>query len=489
MEKTQIANVKMENQCVSVDASTPQMLSPSLATVEAIAEQYAEPAWMREARREAWALYQHIPLPYTKEEAWRRMPVQQFPMDSIHVALPARVLPVQKRGRPELPPSSLEALPPCWFYTMVPEQHVSGSLVHCNGVHTYTQMRDSDARQGVVFTGLHQALQTHGDLIRQYWMRGSNARPDFNTFTALNAALWHGGTFLYVPAGVHVARPLQSLISYDIDGGTGLHHTLVIAEKGSRVTLIQDRVSQEHQPEMNVEVVEIYAEAGAWVRYIHLQHWGSQRYSVSVQDAALKRDTNFVWVSGALGGGLVKDFMRSDLQEPGARAQMRGFAFTRGKQRVDQSTYQHHQAPHTYSNLLFRNVVRDTSRTVFYGMIRVEPGSHGIQGYQASNNLLLDGDVERTFQSTHSKPRAYAIPGLEIAANDVQCSHGATVSRIDPEQLFYLQTRGVPHPDAERLIVQGFLWPIVEGIPLAHVRDRLDEEIVQRFWLSENKDM
>jgi Fe-S cluster assembly protein SufD len=274
---------------------------------------------------------------------------------------------------------------------------------------------------------------------------------------------------VYVPAGVRVARPLQSLVAYDAAGGAGLHHTLVVAEQGSFVTLIQDRVSQEREAELNLEVVEIHAEAGSWVRYVSLQHWGPHRHTIAIHDAQLHENSNLLWVSGAMGGRMTKEFLRSDLNAAGARAVMNGFSFIRDHQHLDQSTYQYHGAADTHSDLLFRNVLRDQARAIFYGMIRVEPGASGSNGYQANNTLLL-GDA-----------RAHSIPGLEILANDVRCSHGSTVARLNDDQLFYLQARGLPRRDAERLIVQGFVRPIVERVPLAHMRDRLDEEMAQRF--------
>ena len=167
---------------------------------------------------------------------------------------------------------------------------------------------------------------------------------------------------------------------------------------------------------------------------------------------------------------MTKEFLRRNLIEQGGRSNMYGSSFTRDNQHLDQSTYQHHQAPDTYSDLLWRNVLKDRALTVFYGMVRVEADAVRTQGYQANNNLMLDD------------ARAHAIPGLEILANDVRCSHGATVSRINPEQLFYLQARGIPLPEAERLIVQGYIRPVVERVPLAHMRDRLEEEIATRFW-------
>lgn len=441
-------------------ATTSQTLAPGAEAVEMLSDLYDEPAWMREARRKALGLYEQMDLPHPKAEAWRRTNLDRYPLDSLRVVFSAQEL------------DGIYDLPPCWDYALAPVEQVSGVLVHCNGARTYATMRREDARNGVVLEDLHNALQTHSDLIRRYWMRGETARPDFNKFTALNAALWHGGTFVHVPEGVRVARPLQSLVACDADGGTGLHHTLVVAERGSRVTLIQDRVSRDIADEVNAEVVEIYAEPGAWVRYVSLQHWSEHRYTVSVQDAQVDEGANLLWVAGSMGGKMTKDFLRSTLRARAARAMMAGFSFAHGDQHLDQSTYQHHAAPGTHSDLLVRNVLRDRARTVFYGMIRVDTeAGGGTEGYQANNNLLLDD------------ARAHAIPGLEIIANDVRCSHGATVSRVDPEERFYLQARGLPRPEAERLIVQGFIRPIVERVPLAYLRQRLEDEVRERFWL------
>ncbi|HNT75773.1 MAG TPA: Fe-S cluster assembly protein SufD [Anaerolineae bacterium] len=445
-------------------STEPMQLLPATAdTPTVLSDLYGEPGWMREARQEAWARYAALPMPLSTEEAWRRTPIAHYPWDSLSVG----VSPIHLSG--------LNELPICWHANLAPEDQVSGTLVHCNGARSYHAMRRDDQVHGVVFDGLHEALDTYDEIIRRYWMRGSAVRPDHDKFTALHAALWRGGTFVYVPAGVRVQRPLQSLVSYDGAAGSSLHHTLVIAEAGSHVTLIQDRVSQETQPALNVEVVEIYAEKGAWVRYVSLHHWGNQRYSITVQDAQLRENANVVWVNGALGSRMTKDFLRSTLVEPGARAQMQGFTFAADTQHIDQSTYQHHQAPNTYSDLLFRNVLRDAATTVFYGMVRAEPEAVDMEGYQANHNLLL-GD-EGT-----SKARAHAIPGLEIKCNAVRCSHGATLARLDDEQLFYLQARGLPKAEAARLIVQGAIHPIIERVPLAHLRERLDDEITERFW-------
>ncbi|MDF1512662.1 MAG: Fe-S cluster assembly protein SufD [Anaerolineae bacterium] len=446
------------NEAAPVPAVKTQVYKPGPDVVEMLSDLYEEPAWMRDSRREAWRQYMEISLPDANEEAWRRTDLAQYPLDNIRIVFSSREL------------DGIFELPPCWHYTLAPVEQVSGALVHCNSARSYMTMRRGDAQNGVILEDLHTVLATHGDLVKKFWMQSRTTRSDYNKFTAMNAALWHGGTFVYVPAGVRVARPLQSLIAYDADNGTGLHRTMIVAEKGSHVTLIQDRVSQEKQDELNVEVVEIYAEQGAWVRYVSLQHWGEQRYTVNVQEARVQQDANLVWVNSALGGKMTKEFIRSNLAQQGGRSLLYGSSFMRDHQHLDQSTYQHHQAADTYSDLLWRNVLRDRARTVFYGMIRVEADAVRTQGYQVNNNLMLDD------------ARAHAIPGLEILANDVRCSHGATVSRINPDQLFYLQARGIPLPEAERLVVQGYIRPVIERVPLAHMRDRLEEEIANRFW-------
>ncbi len=434
----------------------PLALEMSDAAVESLGAYYDEPDWMRAARREAWALFEALPLPSNQEEVWRRAPLERYPWDDQRVVIAPK------------PVADLHNLPPCWVQPLAPENQLSGLLVHCNGSLGYRMLDPREAAQGVVLDDLHAALHTHGELIHRTWMQGAQTRPDFNKFTALNAALWHGGAFLYVPPGVKVLRPVQLLAGYNAQGGAGLPHTLIIVGKGARVTVLQDRTSQESAPALNAEVVEIIAEEGAWVRYASFQHWGDQSHTVSVQEARLARDAHLLWVSGGLGGLATKEFLRAELLAPGARVDMRGFTFAAGEQYSDQSTYQHHAAPETYSDLLFRNVLRERARTVFYGMVRVEAAAQRAQGYQTNHNLLLED------------ARAHSIPGLEILTNDVQCSHGSTVARLDEDQLFYLQARGIARPQAEQLLVQGFLRSIVEQVPLAYMRERLEEELELR---------
>lgn len=423
-----------------------------------LGEMPGEPAWMREARVAAWTQAERLPYPHRREEAWRRTPIDRFPLDTLRLLMP---------GDGALIPYA--ELPPFWLRHLNRETEVSATLVQADGALVYRALRPDVAAQGVVVQDLQQALVTHGDLITHYWNRGPWTRPTFDRFTALNGALWQGGVLIYVPDGVRVSLPVQVLTAYTAAGASGFPRLLLIAGARSQVTLLHEHVSQERTPEVTNEVVELYLEAEARVRYVYLQHWGEQRWSVTHQNALLARDAYLQWSTFNFGGAVSKDFVRVDLLEPGAQAMLRGVTCVTGQQVVDQSTYQHHRAPQTQSDLLFRNVVLDSAQTVFYGMIRVEPEAQQAKGYQASHNLLL------------GPGRAHAIPGLEILANDVQCSHGATVARVDEEQLFYLQARAISRAMAQRLIVGGFVEPLIAAVPQHDTRERLRDDVAVRM--------
>ncbi len=434
------------------------LLSLDADLVAWLGEHYGEPDWLRAAREEAWTHYEALPYPHRKEEAWRRAPIDRFPLETFRFLM-----------LHEAPQLTYADLPPFWLRHLNRESEVSGTLVHADGALVYRALRPDVAARGVVVDDLQHALLTHADLIRPYWGRGVWTRAGFDRFTALNAALWQGGVLVYVPDGVRMSLPLQVLTAYTAAGASGFPRLLLIAGAGSQVTLLHEHVSQERTPEVNSEVVELHLGERARVRYVHLQHWGEQRWSVTHQEAHLARDAYLQWSSFSFGGAVTKDFMRVELLGPDAQALLHGVTCINNHQVVDQSTYQHHVAPQTQSNLLFRNVVLDEAQSVFYGMIRVEPEAQQSRGYQASNNLLL------------GMGRAHAIPGLEILANDVQCSHGATVSRVDEEQLFYLQARAISRAAAQRLIVGGFIEPLIAPVPQHETRERLRDDLRLRL--------
>ncbi len=432
----------------------------SRKTVEELSERLNEPAWMKELRLLAWRLFEEMPMPRHKEEAWRRFPVRRIPsLDGV----------VSFNAGETNPIAGLDGLPGEFKGYLSREDEVSGTLIHIDGKPVYRAISPALEKAGVIFAPLSDALRDHSDLVKRYFMTDGVALTE-NKFAALHGALWNGGLFLYVPENVHVALPFQTLVGISDPNLGSFYHTLVVAERGSSVAILEDRVSERSGNALNSDVVEIFVGEGARVRYVNLQQWDTDRWNFTTQHTVVDREGDFTWLIGSLGGGKTKDFIRTDLIGPGARSQIYGFMFLEGDQLVDQSTYQRHVSGQTYSNLLFRNVLRDKTRSVFYGMIRVEPEAQATDAYQANNNLMLSEDA-----------RADTIPGLEIIANDVRCSHGATVGRIDPEQLFYLQARGLPKEEAERLIVHGFFDPILKQIPLEDVQNKMSNLVDRRF--------
>jgi len=247
---------------------------------------------------------------------------------------------------------------------------------------------------------------------------------------------------------------------------------VVWLEDGSSLTYVHEAASptETGNQAMHAGIVEIHVGEGSSLRFVELQSWGQHVWNFSHERAQVERDGNLDWVFVAVGSQLTKNFSDLELTGEGATGRMSGFYFTDGNQHLDHDTQQNHLAPHTTSDLLFKGALKDRSRSVWQGMIYVAPGAQKTDGYQANRNLVLSNQA-----------RADSIPGLEIMADDVRCTHGATVGKIDPDEIFYLLSRGIPSPEAERLIVEGFFDPIVQRIPFEGVRDRLEKVISNKM--------
>lgn len=217
-------------------------------------------------------------------------------------------------------------------------------------------------------------------------------------------------------------------------------------------------------------IVEIQVGAGANLRFVELQSWGEHVWNFTHERVKVEQDGNLDWIFGAIGSQLTKNFSDLDLVGQGATGRMSGFYFTDHNQHLDHDTQQNHLAPNTTSDLLFKGAVQDESRSVWQGMIYVAPGAIKTDGYQANRNLVLS-----------PKARANSIPGLEILADDVRCTHAATVGKVDAEQVFYLLSRGIPEEEAKRVIVEGFFDPIMQRIPFEGVRERFQHSIHEKM--------
>jgi Fe-S cluster assembly protein SufD len=321
------------------------------------------------------------------------------------------------------------------------------------------------AAGGAVFTSLAAAVDSHPDLLEQHL---GSVVSDGEKFAAANAARWSDGVLLHVPAGVSVEVPLRAAVELAEEGSALYHRVLVVLERNARATFVEEFRS-EVPGYLNV-VVELVVADGARLEYVTIQHHHPETRQFGTHRATVGRDAELDWVASALGGTRAKSRMESLLAGPGANVKVTGAYYLTGREHVDYDTTQEHAAPNTTSDLAFKGVLADRSRAVWRGVIRVDKGAQKTDAYQENRNLLLSTDAQAT-----------PIPGLEIEANDVRCTHGATVGQVDSTQLFYLMARGLDRASAQRMIVRGFFEDVLGRIGSTQARERLASALESRI--------
>lgn len=433
-----------------------------------------EPRWMREKRLEAYARYESLLMPHTAEDdVWRRtvdMRTQDywrrtrrylrgFAVDNYHPSAPS--------ASPR-PTRSHE------------DNETAGALVQVDGQTLQQPFATALAEKGVYFADIGTALKEREELLRDYFMNKAVTLKTqlksgnialHNKFDALHGAFWHGGYLLHVPKGVRVEVPLRVRIALAEANRADLSHVLIIAEAGSQVVISEENLSTDATASgMHSGAVEIFAGQNASVTYVQAQRWNHHVWNFASHRAIVERDAQLCWVTATFGGRLNKLNQVAVLNGPGCNVKMLGLSFTDGRQHLDVSTAQEHVSPHTFSDLLYRTVLKDRAQTAWGGNIYVYPEANYTDAYQKNDNLVLS---ERAHADT--------LPGLEIQAHEVRCTHGATAGKIDPEQVFYLMSRGVSYPQAEKLIVDGFFEPVLTRIPLESVREELSASITRKL--------
>jgi Fe-S cluster assembly protein SufD len=290
-------------------------------------------------------------------------------------------------------------------------------------------------------------------------------------FAAHNAAAWEHGLLVRIPKGAELEQPLSIRIVNSVEGGALFFRLLVIAEPESRFTLIEEYASSSPDlPGYTNAVTELFVGQAAKLEYVSIQNLSQETWHFASHHARVERDAELDWVAGGFGTKKGKVWIENDLTGPGATSRVTGAYFADGEQHLDYDTYQLHSAPSTTSDFAFKGALRDKATAVWRGMIRVEKDAQRTNAYQENRNLMLS-------PTTHAVP----IPGLEILANDVRCTHGATVGQVDREQLFYLMARGLSRGEAERLIVRGFFSDVLDRIELEPVREALGEALEARI--------
>ncbi|MCB0083269.1 MAG: Fe-S cluster assembly protein SufD [Caldilineaceae bacterium] len=420
-------------------------------TVRAASAAKNEPEWMLAFRLAAWRTFESMEWPKPTDEAWRRTRLTGFHLDNFTPFTTTS----RQSARAEL--SDL-------LQTELDEMESAASLIFQDGGVLFGETHDDLASKGVIFTDLQSAVTEHPELVQKHFMT-SVVKPDHNKFTALHAALWDTGAFIYVPKNTKVELPLQVILNQAAGAG-GYHHTLLVAEEGAEVTVVDDLLGGEDA--MQSSVVEIVQSANSVVRYMNLQDFDHTAWNFMTGRAAMGKDADLRWIQVSWGSRLTKAFLDLDLMGQGGHAELLGIYFPTGRQHIDHQTLQIHRVPNCFSDLLFNGALKEKARSVYMGIIKVLPAAQKTDAFQRNGNLILD-----------SSARADSIPGLEIQADDVRCTHAATAAQVEEEYVFYLMARGLSRAQAERMIVQGFFQAVLDRVPVESVVHKL-ERVIER---------
>ena len=377
-------------------------------------------------RPELLERYHALPMPTTSDESWRFTDLRGFDPDAF--ASNGHVRAAAPRTMLDLDVSGL-------------------ATVTADGVEI------GRAPEDIVFEPLHESHERLGQLI------GADEK-----FAAHNAALWQHGLLVHVPKGLELEKPLYVRIY------SPFWRVLVIADEGSRFSLVEEYAAASEGEAYSNAVVELYVEQGAKLEYVSMQNLSRETWHFASHHARVDRDAELDWVAGGFGSKKGKTRIQNDLVGQGATSRVTGAYFADGTQHLDYDTFQEHAAPSTTSDFAFKGALRDEATSVWRGMIRVEKDAQKTNAYQENRNLLLS-----------PKAHADSIPGLEILANDVRCTHGATVSPVNRDELFYAMARGLTRPDAERLIVRAFFQEVLDRVELEPVREALAAALEARI--------
>jgi len=412
------------------------------------------PDWFRDQQRAAWKEFEALPNPTRKDQAWRFSSVNLLDLSPFKYGGTltdeerAAIL-EQSRGLDD----------------------VAGRLIFAGDQLVRRDVLSEKLRQrGVIFQPLERAMVEHAELFRKHFM-SQPAILGSAKFAALHQAMVSSGTFLYVPRGVEIDLPIEIFHWLHGENAAVFPHLLLVTDELAKVTVIETFRSLDQQGSgFACGVNDLIAGPGAKVTYVCAQEWGSNAVALQMNSTTVDHEASAMSLNLHLGGKYSRFESLSRLVGEGGRSDLLAVSVANGSQEFDARTLQDHLSPHTASDLLYKNALDDRARSIFGGLIRVEPHAHFTDAYQKVRNLLLSDDSE-----------ANSMPGLEILADNVRCTHGATSGQIDKDELFYLRTRGIPVPVAQRLIVAGFLNEVIERLDQPVVADHLRHLIDGKF--------
>lgn len=422
----------------------------TLADVDALSDKNNEPQWLRECRHASWEVYEDLPMPSLKDEDWRRTDYRHIHWDE---ASPV----IQANG------ATLETVPAANRDPLVGSE--GGTMVFVDGKLVHYHFADELKQQGIIFSDLLTASKENEALVRPNLMTKA-VLPTDGKFAALHGALWTHGVFVYIPRNVAAELPLH-VVMYNTHDGASFGHVLVVVEENAQATMQVEYASAPGQVHSTyIGATELLVGNAANLRYVSLQDWNRQTFEFSHQRGRVGRNAQLDWIMGVMGSTLTKAYIELEADGQGANGRISGFFFADHDQLFDLDTQQNHNAPLTVTDLLFKGAAKDEARTVWQGMIKSLPKMQKIDGYQANRNLVLSDDA-----------RMDGIPGLEIEADDVKCSHAATFGTLEEQPIHYLMSRGIPRNQAELMVIDGFFDELLQRVPFERVRERLLEAI------------
>jgi Fe-S cluster assembly protein SufD len=420
----------------------------------------SEPAFARSLREAALEAYAALPLPRYEDEAWRRTDISLVDPDQWR----ADGAPLKAADAvPSLFSDGVAADDACALF-----QDDAFTL----------RLSDEWRQKGVILCDLSTAIKEHGALVEKYFQKIVPAQK--GKFEAMSGAFWTRGIFLYVPKGVDLTVPVHGGFGATQKGAALLTRTLIVLEAGARATYFDEAASTGGAYDAENPAPQSFSSGGvemaladdAQLTYLNIQRWGEGHYHFLAQNAKLSRNAKLFTLAIALGAEMSKVNMGSELAGEGAESNLYGLVFGDKSQAFTHHTHQDHQSPNTSSDLLIKTAMMGESKSIFVGMIRIDMAAQKTDAKQANRNMLLSKDA-----------RANSIPMLEILADDVKCSHGATVGSLDEDQKFYLMARGIDRSSAERVIVEGFFEDVVQKIPAEATRDKIRAAIQTKLGL------
>ncbi len=420
-------------------------------TLTALAEQSGN--GLARLRAQAFEIFETTPMPSPETEEWRYTDLRELDLEAFDPYLP------------EPAADNLDGVDPTLLEAAGSLGERSGLAIQHNSTVVTAHLDPKARKDGVTFASIDHVAATRPDLLTDR-LHGT-VPADRSRFAALHAAFRSGGTFVHVPAGVKVDLPLQTVTYVDRDGLAVFPHTVIVLDEGAELTFIDRFVSPDLEGVLSDAVVEIYAGPNARLRYVTLQDWGSGVIHLQVQRAEIDRDAELSSLAVAFGGSLSRMESESLLLGDGGASEMLGVYVGHGKQHFDFRSIQDHVGSRTRSDLLYKGALKGSSRAIYSGTVVLRHGAHLCDAYQTNRNILLSDQA-----------KADSIPNLEILSNDpVRCGHAASVGPVEEETIFYLQSRGIPYEEAERLVVFGFFQEVLDRVTIPEVKQSVEEAI------------